>query len=168
MKKRIFIFISIGCLICLFIVFLLKDAYKIDTRAETSQPAFTGKTLDEVGTASDDFSVQINDIEALLNGEIVGIVYFGRDTCDFCLTLNAILKEYVNEDLIIYKFDTDIWRNDDRFQSVLDKYGIKSVPALVSINKDKTFAQFIPDETLSDKEVEESLQQFLNGTEKHN
>lgn len=59
--------------------------------------------------AFDDFSIQIEDIRELLNDEVIGIVYFGHDTCPFCLTLNSIIKTELDfaENVQIYKFDTD-------------------------------------------------------------
>lgn len=114
-------------------------------------------------TVFDDFSIQIEDIEDLLNDEVIGVVYFGRDTCPFCLTLNGILKKEMDamEDICIYKFDTDVWREDERFQKVLDKYMIDSIPALIRINADLTFERFVPEETESNEEVQQSLRMFL-------
>lgn len=114
-------------------------------------------------TVFDDFSIQIDNIEDLLNGKVIGVVYFGRDTCPFCLTLNGILKKEMEAmtDICIYKFDTDVWREDERFQEVLDKYMIDSIPALIRINVDLTFERFIPNKTESDEEVQQSLRIFL-------
>ena len=116
-------------------------------------------------TVFDDFSIQIENIEDLLDDKVIGVVYFGRDTCPFCLTLNGILKAELDsiENIQIYKFDTDTWREDNRFQEVLDKYMITSIPALIRINADLTVEQFIPDESESNEEVNNSLHQFLTG-----
>ena len=112
----------------------------------------------------DDFSLQINEIEMLLNQEIIGIVYFGRDSCPLCLTLNSILQNECsnNGELIIYKFDTDRWREDTQFQLVLDKYEIKKVPALIRIEEDGSFSSFTVSDELNDSEAVSSLQKFLN------
>lgn len=114
-------------------------------------------------TVFDDFSIQIENIEDLLDDKVIGVVYFGRDTCPFCLTLNGILKAELDsiENIQIYKFDTDTWREDDRFQEVLDKYRITSIPALIRINADLKVEQFVPDENMNDEEVLMLLKQFL-------
>lgn len=110
----------------------------------------------------DDFSIQITNIDSLLNDEIIGVVYFGRDSCPFCSELNSIIKENVNFNQIkIYKFDTDKWRGNDNYQIILDKYNISNVPALIKINNDLTFSNYIPDENLTDEEIIKSLYQFL-------
>ena len=115
--------------------------------------------------AYDDFSVQIDDISLLLCDKISGIIYFGRDTCSFCLAFNTILQNaYTNaKDVVIYKFDTDFWREDADYQKILEKYDIKSVPALIRINQDKSYESFVPDEEANDAEIQESLQSFLLG-----
>lgn len=134
---------------------------RIDSAQETS-----GETeMATMETVFDDFSIQIENIEDLLDGKVIGLVYFGRDTCPFCLTLNGILKAELDsiENIQIYKFDTDTWRDDDRFLEVLDKYMITSIPALIRINADMTVEQFIPDENMNDEEVLMLLEQFLTG-----
>lgn len=134
---------------------------RTDSVKETSIEA----AMATMETVFDDFSIQIENIEDLLDDKVIGVVYFGRDTCPFCLTLNGILKAELNsiENIQIYKFDTDAWREDDRFQEVLDKYMITSIPALIRINADLTVKQFIPDESESNEEVNNSLHQFLTG-----
>lgn len=114
-------------------------------------------------TVFDDFSIQIANIEDLLDDKVIGVVYFGRDTCPFCLTLNGILKAALDstENVQVYKFDTDAWREDDRFQEALDKYMITSIPALIRINADRSVEQFVPDEAASDYHVMQSLHRFL-------
>lgn len=111
----------------------------------------------------DDFSIQIDDINKLLNNEIDGFIFFGRDTCPFCLNLNKFIKEEFenNEDLVVNKFDTDTWRKNENFQSVLDKYGVKKIPVLIKINADKTYITF-ESENVTSSEVQSALNKFLN------
>ena len=114
-------------------------------------------------TVFDDFSIQIENIEDLLDDKIIGVVYFGRDTCPFCLTLNGILKAELDsiENIRIYKFDTDTWREDERFQEVLDKYTITSIPALIRINSDLSIEMFVPNEKASNELAVQALEKFL-------
>lgn len=90
--------------------------------------------------AADDFSVQIDDISLLLDQEITGIVYFGRDSCPECAVFNDALRLILTElpDLKIYKFDTDYWREDIQYHEVLELYGVDRVPMLIYIAEDKT------------------------------
>lgn len=132
-------------------------------RTDSAQETSIETEMATMETVFDDFSIQIENIEDLLDDKVIGVVYFGRDTCPFCLTLNGILKAELDsiENIQIYKFDTDIWREDDRFQEVLDKYMITSIPALIRVNADFTVEQFVPDEAVSDEQVMQSLQKFL-------
>lgn len=94
----------------------------------------------------DDFSQKIENINELVDNDITGLVYVGRDTCINCLKFNKILREEINSNpsIKIYKFDTDFWREDDMFQYVLDKYEITQIPVLLKINE-TTYKKFIID-----------------------
>lgn len=94
----------------------------------------------------DDFSQKIENINELVDNDITGLVYVGRDTCINCLKFNKILREEINSNpsIKIYKFDTDFWREDDMFQYVLDKYEIAQIPVLLKINE-TTYKKFIID-----------------------
>lgn len=142
------------------------ETMRVSERAERTGSAQETSIETEMATMEtvfDDFSIQIENIEDLLDDKVIGVVYFGRDTCPFCLTLNGILKAELDsiENIQIYKFDTDTWREDDRFQEVLDKYMITSIPALIRISADMTVEQFIPDENMNNEEVLMLLEQFL-------
>lgn len=113
----------------------------------------------------DDFSIQITDIDDLLDNKIVGVIYFGRDTCPFCSEFNKIIKDNIDlTNLNIYKFDTDNWRDNSNFQIALDKYNIIDVPSLVKIHSDFTVENYCPDENSTDEEIITSLNQFLDST----
>lgn len=157
-KKLLYI---IACIIFLFMSGC--QNVKIDTLQANKQDNLTPSTIsfNTEETIYDDFTTPINDINKLVNDEITGIVYFGRETCPFCLELNALLKQEFekNEDLVIYKFDTDQWRESDNFQNILNKYNIKDVPAIIKINKDNTFINFAD---MNDTEIESIFQDILN------
>lgn len=111
----------------------------------------------------DDFSTQITDINDLLNDKIVGVVYFGRDTCPFCSEFNRIIKDNIDlTNINIYKFDTDNWRDNSDFQTILDKYNITDVPSLIRIHSDFKIENYCPDENSTDEEIVASLNQFLS------
>ncbi len=110
----------------------------------------------------DNFSIKINNIEELLDGEVTGIIYFGRDTCNFCTAFNALLVECYKEieDLKIYKFDTDKWRNDEKYDNILRKYNVQQVPALVKIKENREISIFSTEKD-TDEEIKKELLEFL-------
>lgn len=107
----------------------------------------------------DDFSVKIDDINKLIDDDIVGYVYFGRDTCPVCLHLNKFLKPLCNEnDLTLYKFDTDYWRENENFNRVLEKYNIDSIPAIIELAEDRSYRSIA---FTDDKKIELQLKNFF-------
>ncbi len=108
----------------------------------------------------DTMTIPIEDSSSLLNDEVIGFVYFGRDTCSVCLEFNKYLKkEYkANEQMEIYKFDTDYWRDTENFQEILEKYQISEIPMLIRIDSENDFEIF---ESEVD-ELSDSLHEFLN------
>ncbi len=160
-KNLIFFIICMVAFLCIGCKADLKsNETKLFLNAETAQYEIIAYE-----TVPDDFSIKIVNIGDLLNDRIVGVVYFGRDSCPFCLTLNGILKSEIdrNSNIIVYKFDTDEWRSNPQFQNVLDKYMIQSIPALIRINADFSVEQFIPDEEKNETEIRQALRLFLIG-----
>ena len=94
----------------------------------------------------------------LLDKEVIGIVYFGRDSCPNCAVFNDALRLILDElpDLKIYKFDTDFWRENIQYNEVLDLYGIDQVPMLIYISEDKTI-QTLFDGEKTVQEIYESI-----------
>lgn len=124
--------------------------------------AVSQNTQNEEDITIDNFSIPINDINDLIYDNITGIVYFGRDSCPFCLKFNEILKTNIDiTELNIYKFDTDKWRNHEKYQTILDKYHIENIPALIKINSNYSVEIYKPNENATDKEVVDSLNHFL-------
>ena len=100
---------------------------------------FSNTTVEDDSYQTDDFSTQLTDINALINQDVDGYIYFGRDTCVSCLTLNELLHELCTENpgLQIYKFDTDVWREDSKFHDVLDMYEVESIPLIIKADGSK-------------------------------
>lgn len=159
MKKSKFLILLLSlCLIILSAILIYQQ--KEISNLKSDIQSFVD--LNSQKDVTDDFSIQITEINSKLNNEILGIVYFGRDTCPICTELNSIIIENIDFCSIkIYKFDTDKWRNNDKFQTVLDKYDITKIPTLIKINDDNTYMHYIPDENLSDEELIISLHKFL-------
>ena len=101
---------------------------------------------EETGAYSNqrDFLTLIEDISLLTEGGFIGYLYFGRDTCPFCLQFNELLREvYINRpNLIVYKFDTDFWRHHEDFNVVLDIFNITRVPTLLRVYDTGEFEKF--------------------------
>lgn len=158
MKKKVITFLLIISLITLSMIApkIINKPYAANIEGDTN---IEGQINDNV---HDYFTTKITDINKLINDEITGYVYIGRDTCPICLYFNKFLeKEYMeNENLLIYKFDTDFWRNDNNFNKVLDKYHISTIPSLIRINKDKTY-EIKEFESENEEELQLELNNFL-------
>ncbi|MCL1883640.1 MAG: hypothetical protein FWF81_07820 [Defluviitaleaceae bacterium] len=102
-----------------------------------------------------DFLPLITDIKSLASGYYTGLLYVGRDTCPACLIFNVRLKNlYLNfNELSIYFFDTDYWREHELFETVLNKYGIATVPTLLNINEYGEFAILLPNNATMDEDM---------------
>lgn len=119
----------------------------------------------EMTGEEDTFSIPISDIQLLMNKEITGLIYFGRDSCPFCALFNGLMKEElqkIDEHIVVYKFDTDVWREHALFQEVLDSYNVKSIPALVRSNEDETVDLFSVSEEMTDEAFRNTIRSFLN------
>jgi len=88
--------------------------------------------------------IQSKNVDLLLNQDISGFIYFGRDTCVDCLSFNFVLKEVIDkyDGLVIHKFDTDDWRQHEEFHTILDLYGIDNVPTLLYISDEEKISKF--------------------------
>ncbi|MCL2840472.1 MAG: hypothetical protein FWE05_06825 [Defluviitaleaceae bacterium] len=109
-----------------------------------------------------DFLPRIEDINILLNGEFEGFLYVGRDTCHVCLVFNVYLYEIYSSanELSIYFFDTDYWREHEYFNVVLERFHTSNVPALVHMIDEDSFYTFLPN-ILTISEERELLNQFF-------
>lgn len=66
---------------------------------DTSQSNGRNNELDCADGVCDDFSIEISDINLLMNGEVTGLIYFGRDT------RKCILSGLAGEDNFLYIFN---------------------------------------------------------------
>lgn len=149
-------------ILCLLLTCVIIYQYKkiVDLNNDIKNIMIDMQNKDDI--IIDDFSLPINDIDNLINNDFTGIIYFGRDSCPFCSQFNFILKNNIDiSQLEIYKFDTDKWRNDTKYQFVLDKYNIENIPALVKITDDHSIVNYIPKENATNEEVVDSLEKFL-------
>lgn len=147
------------CILLLLTVILLITS--IESLKVITKNYYSNKVLLNDKEVYDSFTIKIYDINQFINNDISGYVYFGRDSCPNCLQLNKFLKQECdqNKELLIYKFDTDYWRDDVNFSTVLDKYKISSIPTLVLINSDKSYDILELDNNENDIEV--TLHDFL-------
>lgn len=71
-----------------------------------------------------------------------GIIYFGKETCPQCTTLESYLVKCfasLEEDFRIYYFNTNTWREDVLFDDVLKKYHVNGVPYIIYIKDGAVF-----------------------------
>lgn len=137
MKKNIITFFIISLIINLILSYIIYNQYNNRIVIDT-------------------FTDKIYDIEKLENYELQGYILFGRDTCPICREFNKYLEEYVNNnpETKIYKFDTDYWRNHNKYEDILEQYKINQVPTLIKLT-DKNIVVF-------DISKYENIQQGLN------
>ena len=137
MKKNIITFFIISLIINLILSYVIYNQYNNRIVIDT-------------------FTDKIYDIEKLENYELQGYILFGRDTCPICREFNKYLEEYVNNnpETKIYKFDTDYWRNHNKYKDILEQYKIDQVPTLIKL-VDKNIIVF-------DISKYENIQQGLN------
>lgn len=118
-----------------------------------------------VKISEDEFTINIDDISMLVDGKVDGIVYFGRNTCEYCLKFNEVLKKEFEkiENKDIFKFDTDEWRGHEKFDEVLSQYNVMAVPSLVKVKDGVVIDTFIVDfENDNSKEMSEKVFGFLS------
>ena len=142
------------------IVFFTKNYMQISSNSEDTTPYIDS----DEEFIYDDFTHKITNIDDLLNDKINGLIYIGRDTCPNCLTFNEFLQEEFdrNKNLLIYKFDTDYWREDERFQNILDKFEIEQIPVLIRVEYNKSYDEFLFDENIIDKDTfQKKLNEFI-------
>ena len=159
-KKNSVIMFAISLPVVIFLYFSLLYNPEVQIINRTSYEDVEAQ-FEEV---CDDFSMKINDIDLLVNDNINGIVYFGRDTCPICLHINKFLKQEFskNNKILLNKFDTDQWRENEKFKIILEKYNIIQVPTLIKINEDKSY-ESLSFSSYEDDDVEAQLKEFLYG-----
>lgn len=146
-----------------FLTFLLIN-YPTINNINIQNPPQAINYIDNEQKNYDNFLTPIENIRLLAENKIIGYVYFGRDTCPFCQVFNKLLCKEVqsNPTLIIYKFDTDTWRQDEKFQDVLEQYHIDKIPLLIKIKTDGSFLAFEVPENFTNDEVISALHTFLS------
>jgi len=138
------------------IIFLIYNVNYLLNDKQTNETT----TTESSSYVYDDFSIRIENIQDLLENKITGIIYIGRDTCPYCLIVNEFLKYECenNAKLEIYKFDTEEWRGNDNFDTVLEKYQINGIPEIIKIFDNGTYEKL----ALIDIELErDEFQQYI-------
>lgn len=148
-------FIFLVCITCFIIVLLYLNIH-------SSNDTDIYKIIEKEGI-DDNFSFAIVDDELLLKGKIEGIIYFGRDNCQFCRFLNKYLSMVTKEntDIRINKYDTNQWRETDSFREILSKYSVKQIPMLVKVNEDGSYTTFKLSDVDEIADVYEGLIEFI-------
>ena len=158
-QKKIIITITIS-IFCILLFIIIYQQNEIDNLRYDIEKFYSSY---EEEIVKDDFSVQINDIDILKNNDFSGIIYFGRDTCNFCSEFNKILKyNFDFNQITLYKFDTDKWRDNPNFSEILNKYNVTTVPILVKILPNQEIIYFIPNENENENEITKKLSTFLS------
>lgn len=116
---------------------------------------------------NDTFSHPIEDISRLLDHNVTGLVYVGRDSCPECLTFNWIMQEEILKKyplIIIQKFDTSVRAEHDQYQNILDIYEITSIPAVIFLRGDGTYEKILM-ENMSGQEIVHKMLSLIESEE---
>ncbi len=153
-------------IVLLFMVTLVNCvlSFSIPHECQQKDPNFALSETDKLDIVYDVFSIQLDDISQLLNGNFEGVVYFGRDTCPACIKLNIVIDQALkNHNCQIYKFDTDAWRNNDSFDAILEKYHVDEIPMLVEISSGGEVLSSFTVGTSDMDELQFELNTYLKG-----
>lgn len=89
------------------------------------------------------------------------IIYFGRDTCPSCVVATQFLQEYLSEeDITISYFNTDTFRDDTCFPTVIKDFNITVVPSLVLVQNGKYIKSVSLVSDSGDLDIEQLYQIF--------
>lgn len=137
------------------------SAQNADYKSETK----SFSTSDKIEIRESSRLIRLDSLDILKNSE-GKIVYFGRETCPICQIYEPVLEETLDElNIEAYYFDTDAWRANDEFSTILDHYGIAGIPDLVYIKEDGSYikqklshdAEKFDDEELLKQEIKKFL-----------
>lgn len=89
-------------------------------------------------------------------------VYFGRPTCLECIEFEKELRTFLEtSNWVVYYYDTAYWKDDPRYDSILSKYCVESVPMLVKICFGEYESSFAYDPSADSLETQEQLNRFF-------
>ncbi len=112
---------------------------------------------------NDTFSCPIDDISSLLDHSVTGFVYVGRDSCPECLIFNWVMQNEILKQfptLAIQKFDTSIWTEHEQYRTVLDMFGITSIPTVLFLRDDGTY-EIILMENMTGQEIVQRIASLI-------
>lgn len=94
-----------------------------------------------LGLHQDDIFISISRPEEVYQKKNM-LIYFGRDSCPNCRLAEKIIEPYFSEKkLKLYYFDTDLWRNDENFENIIEHFQIVEVPTLLWVNNQVIMAR---------------------------
>lgn len=88
---------------------------------------------DIVNYSLENYSLKTIDDISFFEQNNKSIVYWGRLTFVKCVIVEPILKQIsLEKGINIYYFNTDEWREDSNFNSILSKFKVENVPYLIT------------------------------------
>ena len=116
----------IGLLFFIFVIYMNCNANSFFNEATLNyNPETVQSTMVEI---------DLQQLKDLQNNEETAMIYFGRPSCAHCSEIKPNLDILVNNShSMVYYYNTEQDRDDnhDEMQTVLDIYGVETVPALV-------------------------------------
>lgn len=92
-------------------------------------------------------------------------IFFGRPTCLECVTFEPHLTSYLDRSgWVVYYFNTAYWKDNPRYDQILEQYHVTAVPALVkTMNGEfRDLYQFDPD--AGEEDIQTQLDAFFGGS----
>ena len=87
-------------------------------------------------------------------------IYFGRPTCIDCRNFEQYLLDVLSENNIeIFYFNTDYWRNREGTQDIYSRFGIENVPQIIRIDSEGNISRYNYDQENGD--LKDSIKHFL-------
>lgn len=101
----------------------------------------------------------IDNLE-FFNTHLNTYIYFGRPTCIDCRNFEQYLLDVLSENNIqIFYFNTDYWRNREGTQDIYSRFGIDNVPQIIRIDSEGNISKYNYDQENGD--LKDSIKHFL-------
>lgn len=104
------------------------------------------------------YMIGIDNVE-FFNTHVDMYVYFGRPTCIDCRNFEKYLLDVLSENNVeIFYFNTDYWRDKEGAQEIFSEFEIDTVPQLINIDSEGNIRRYYFNEKT---DLKDSLEQFL-------
>ena len=93
-------------------------------------------------------------------------IYFGRPTCPDCNSVSPLIDNLINiNNIEMYYFNTDYWRDNEIFKNIIKDYEIQHVPYIIYVKDNKPYKKLEFNEGVdfsNNNILEEKIKAFFN------